>query len=178
MAAPLWLCSLESWGKYIFEQGPSPVQSLVLGSTGSVSGVSQLLDDPRADGSKWQNVVAFGEGNQLVIEAVLEGVKDHKSFYYRFSGGFFKLKGGRRIPYPVPFEVLERLRPGQTQGWFSTEYLDEDLRISAGNKGSVFVLRRPPGSNSAATEALIQYTHIHTQPPISSVSQITYEMKG
>ena len=55
--------------------------------------MSQLLEDPRADASKWQNVVAFGEGNQLIIEAVLEGVRDEKSFFYRFSGGFFRLKG-------------------------------------------------------------------------------------
>ena len=63
---------------------------------------------------------------------------------------------GNRIPYPVPFDILERVRPGQTKGWFSTDYLDQDLRISAGNKGSVFVLRRPPGDESAATEPLIQ----------------------
>jgi hypothetical protein len=45
----------------------------------------------------------------------------------------------------VPFDVLEKLRPGQTKGWFATTYLDERLRISRGNKGSVFVLKRPGG---------------------------------
>ena len=52
---------------------------------------------------------------------------------------------GIKIPYPVPFDLLEAARPGQTKGWFATTYLDERLRISRGNKGSVFVLRRPPG---------------------------------
>ena len=65
----------------------------VLGNTKSVAGVSQLLEDPADPESRWQNVVAFGEGNQLVIEAELEGIKDESSFFYRFSGGFFKLKG-------------------------------------------------------------------------------------
>ena len=59
------------------------------------------------------------------------------------------------MPYPVPFGMLEAVRPGQTKGWFSTPYLDEDLRISVGNKGSIFVLRRPPGDDNAMTEPLV-----------------------
>lgn len=51
--------------------------------------------------------------------------------------------------------MLEAVRPGQTKGWFSTPYLDEDLRISVGNKGSIFVLRRPPGDDNAMTEPLV-----------------------
>jgi hypothetical protein len=85
--------SAESWRKYVYEQGPSPVQSLVLGNSSSVSNVSQILESPLKDGSKWQNVVSFGEGNKLVIEAALEGVRDKESFYYRFSGGFFSVAG-------------------------------------------------------------------------------------
>ena len=76
----------ESWRKYIFEQGPSPVQSLVVGNA-DVSNVSQILEDPAETTSKWQNIVDFGEGNALVIEAAIEGVRDESSFFYRFSGG-------------------------------------------------------------------------------------------
>ncbi|ACO62421.1 hypothetical protein MICPUN_108009 [Micromonas commoda] len=144
----------ESWRRYIFEQGPSPVQSLVVGA-GTVDNVFQVLADPRgspANGSKWQNVVEFGPpGTSLVIEAAMEGVRDDDSFFYRFCGGYFDVQGtwggpdGTRVPYPVPFDLLEKLRPGQTKGWFATTYLDERLRISRGNKGSVFVLKRPAG---------------------------------
>ena len=35
----------ESWRKYIFDQGPSPVQSLVVGA-GTVDNVFQVLEDP------------------------------------------------------------------------------------------------------------------------------------
>lgn len=85
--------SVESWRKYIYEQGPSPVQSLVLSNSTNVSNVSQILESPSAEGSKWQNVVSFGQGNKLVIEAALEGIRDDSSFFYRFSGGFFLLSG-------------------------------------------------------------------------------------
>ena len=144
----------ESWRKYIFDQGPSPVQSLVVGA-GTVDNVFQVLEDPRGspeNNAKWRNVVEFGPpGTSLSIEAVMEGIRDDNSFFYRFSGGYFDVQGtwggpdGMRIPYPVPFDVLEKLRPGQTKGWFATTYLDERLRISRGNKGSVFVLKRPGG---------------------------------
>ena len=152
--ADVQFTSLESWRKYLFDKGPSPVQSLVVGNR-DVDNVYQVLEDPRgspANGAKWQNVVEFGPpGTQLVIEAVMEGVRDDNSFFYRFSGGYFQIDGawggpdGVKIPYPVPFDLLEAARPGQTKGWFATTYLDERLRISRGNKGSVFVLRRPPG---------------------------------
>ena len=148
--------SVESWVKYLFEKGPSPVQSLVVGNS-TVDNVFQVLEDPRGSSptdsspndKKWENVVEFGPGVALTIEAKMEGVRDANSFFYRFSGGYFSVENewggpdGFKIPYPVPFDVLENIRPGQTKGWFATTYLDEDIRISKGNKGSYFVLRRP-----------------------------------
>ena len=36
-----------SWQRYLFEKGPSPVQSLVLGNTSTVENVYQVLEDPK-----------------------------------------------------------------------------------------------------------------------------------
>ena len=88
--------SLESW-RYLFDSGPSPVQSLVVGNQ-TVDNVFQVLQDPRGSaaeggtGAKWQNVVEFGPGLRLTIEANMEGVRDENSFFYRFSGGFFSIE--------------------------------------------------------------------------------------
>jgi hypothetical protein len=80
---------------------------------------------------------------ELIIEAEIEGLRDEQSFYYRFSNGFFDVNGGEfKLPYPVPFDFIESVRPGQTKGWFQTTYLDEDLRVSVGQKGSKFILMR------------------------------------
>ena len=51
----------ESWRKYIFDQGPSPVQSLVVGA-GTVDNVFQVLEDPRGspeNGSKWVSLFLY-----------------------------------------------------------------------------------------------------------------------
>eukprot|EP00752_Nemacystus_decipiens_P010884 g9677.t1 len=44
------------------------------------------------------------------------------------------------IPYPVPF----RLFGDEVKGWIDVTYLSERLRIARGNKGTLFVLQRPP----------------------------------
>ena len=140
-----------SWQRYLFEKGPSPVQSLVLGNTSTVENVYQVLEDPKeAPNAKWQNVAKFtfefnGERKdvELIIEADIEGVRDEQSFFYRFSNGYFDVNRGEyKLPYPVPFDFIESVRPGQTKGWFQTTYLDEELRVSVGQKGSKFILMR------------------------------------
>ena len=73
------------------------MQSLVVGNQ-TVDNVFQVLQDPRGSaaeggtGAKWQNVVEFGPGLRLTIEANMEGVRDENSFFYRFSGGFFSIE--------------------------------------------------------------------------------------
>jgi hypothetical protein len=47
------------------------------------------------------------------------------------------LQSGRKLR-AIDFAIKERDR----QGWLETTYLDSDLRISRGNEGSVFVLRK------------------------------------
>lgn len=43
-----------------------------------------------------------------------------------------------RVPYPVPFKLLG----DEAKGWLDTTYLSDDLRISRGNKGTTFILKR------------------------------------
>ena len=55
--------SPESWRKYIFEQGPSPVQSLVVGA-GTVDNVFQVLADPRVHSCSIPMAAARGLGTR------------------------------------------------------------------------------------------------------------------
>jgi PAP_fibrillin len=49
-----------------------------------------------------------------------------------------------RINVPgTPFRMEMQLGEGGPKGWLRTVYIDDDLRISRGHKGSVFVMSRP-----------------------------------
>lgn len=43
-----------------------------------------------------------------------------------------------RLPYPVPFRLLG----DEVKGWIEVTYLSPRVRISRGNKGTVFVLEK------------------------------------
>ena len=64
---------------------------------------------------------------------------------FAFDEGYFlNEETGVRLPYPVPFRLLGK----EAEGWLDTSWLGERLRVSTGNKGSTFVLKRvapPPG---------------------------------
>jgi pimeloyl-ACP methyl ester carboxylesterase len=51
---------------------------------------------------------------------------------------------GVRIPYPVPFRLLG----DEAKGWLENTYVSERVRISRGNKGTVFILTRAPAADS------------------------------
>ena len=62
---------------------------------------------------------------------------------FAFDEGYFELRnplpfGVTQLPYPVPFKLLGK----EAEGYLDTEYLSEALRISVGNKGTRFVLKR------------------------------------
>lgn len=50
--------------------------------------------------------------------------------------------------YPVPFDLLGE----RANGGLDTTYLNKDLRISVGSKGTVFVLQREEEADSIAWE--------------------------
>lgn len=55
---------------------------------------------------------------------------------YQSPNGFIReIEAGKKFP-PIDFGI----DAGDRQGWLEVTYLDEDLRISRGNEGSVFVL--------------------------------------
>ena len=70
-------------------------------------------------------------------------------------------KGTLSFPYPVPFELLG----DNAKGWLQTDYLDTNLRLSRGNKGSLFVLTPEPEPDDPELEALLELPPSPTPPP-------------
>ena len=51
---------------------------------------------------------------------------------------------------PVPFRLL----PNESRGLLDNIYVDADLRLARGNKGTVFVLRKEEGADLPPPEPL------------------------
>lgn len=140
--------SLESWQEYLAGNGPSPLQNLVTTDSASVGAVYQTLEFDSGRGmekGRFQNIIDFAPTGCLEIDATLEGEVAPARLAFRFQGGEFRFRalwnGSLALPYPVPFALLGDL----AVGWLETLYLDSTLRVSRGNKGSVFVFARDDG---------------------------------
>lgn len=135
------------WFQYLAANGPSPIQRLVVGATAQVTLVYQELDE---DLTMFSNVIDFEDtiGGKLFLNAEIEAVAEEGQVNIRFANAFFeftknalsKAPLGRplKLPYPVPFRLL----PNESRGELNTLYVDDSLRISRGNRGTTFVLRR------------------------------------
>jgi hypothetical protein len=151
--------SLDSWRAYLGGDGPSPIQNLVSSSSG-VSRLYQILDlgeggGGGGGGGRVNNVVDFSPTGVIAIEAQYEGRLAPSRLGFRFSGGRVLLRtlwnGTLAFPYPVPFGLLG----DNAKGWLQTDYLTENLRLSRGNKGSLFVLVPEAEPDDPELEALL-----------------------
>jgi len=172
----------DSWRKYLTGKGPSPIQALVTGNTRQVNGVYQLLD--LEDKMRFENIVQFSDGVFLNITAFVVDQPNDSLIRFRFDEGNFLFKrspiDGKpfsspvSVPYPVPFKLLS-LFGDETLGSLDTVYLDKDVRVSMGNKGSYFVFKRakklPTEADEAAGgEAIIDEDEIPTTLPADSAA--------
>lgn len=156
--------SVESWQKYLSGDGPSPVQNLVSGSS-TVSRLYQVVEIAGETEGRVNNVVDFSPTGVIAIEADLEGRPQPNRLAFRFTGGRVLLRalwnGTLDLPYPVPFDLLG----DNAKGWLQTEYLSPKLRLSRGNKGSLFVLTPETEPDDPELEALLQPPPPSSPPP-------------
>ena len=90
----------------------------------------------------------------ISVEARFEGISEKRVNVY-FERSRFGLQ--RVMNYEAPATWIERLQsnhnplslnvdldPNRPPGWLDITYLDDDLRLGRGNRGSVFVLTKMP----------------------------------
>lgn len=114
----------------------SPIQRTVLSSDFVV--VTQDVSVNDATSKKCvDQTVSLAQGKvTLKLSAIAEKCEGDR-IDFRFDEAFFDFNGFR-VPYPVPFRLLG----DEARGWLDTTYLSDNLRISKGNKGTTFVLKR------------------------------------
>ena len=110
--------------------------------------------------AKWQRRARWIDASPtavVAIDAALEGRLQPRRLGFRFTGGQVLLralwKGTLALPYPVPFELLG----DNAKGWLQTDYLSPNLRLSRGNKGSLFVFAPEPDPDKL-TPSAVHYT--------------------
>lgn len=112
-----------------------------------------VLDDPAAPGSPAHIVTRVDLrpflGAILNLRARVTDTTPRR-LYVRFEQSWFMFDrlpvwlGARRLPVPfaLPYPVPFRLLGAKACGWLDTTFLQRDLRIARGNRGSTFVLTR------------------------------------
>lgn len=145
----------KEWLQYLIENGPSPIQRFVIGNVQQVGRVYQVLEintNDKEPAKGWfNNFIDFREslGGVLNLQAKIEGFTGETQLDIKFSNAYFEFSRNPvtgadisanpiRLPYPVPFRLL----PNESRGLLDNIYVDDDLRLARGNKGTVFVLRR------------------------------------
>jgi len=73
----------------------------------------------------------------LRLSAAASYEKNKKRINFAFDLAYFNVLG-RRVPYPVPFKLLGE----EAKGYLDTKILTPNLRVSTGNKGTSFILKR------------------------------------
>jgi hypothetical protein len=54
------------------------------------------------------------------------------------------LKNGLTLNFSFLFAILAVVKQTKDFGWLETTFIDEEIRIGRGNKGTMFVLTRDP----------------------------------
>ncbi|KAA8492057.1 putative plastid-lipid-associated protein 12, chloroplastic [Porphyridium purpureum] len=139
----------------------SPIQRFVVGQSEFVSNVFQDLSiDLESGTGRFNNVADFKQraGGKLYVQALIERIDSELNrLHIRFDLAYFEFTSGLvmsllrreeplRVPYPVPFKLLGK----KACGWLDVTFVDADLRISRGNKGSMFILVRERDAERAS----------------------------
>ena len=118
----------KEWLAYLIENGPSPIQRAVLGSTQQVGRVYQVLE-LEENGGRFNNFIDFREaaGGVLNLQAKVTGFTGGTQLDIKFNNAYFKFEQNPvtkqpmdlRLPYPVPFRLL----PNESRGLLDNMYV-------------------------------------------------------
>ena len=138
-SAPLiegWIASVTG-GDKATTASASPIQRAV---TNAFRVTQTLKSVQSSSGGRVEQLVTTPLGElHLNAAARVDPASDGKRVVFAFDEGFFlSEETGIRLPYPVPFKLLGK----EAEGYLDTSYLGERLRVSTGNKGTTFALKR------------------------------------
>lgn len=138
------------WNPIDGSEGDSKIDTRKVNLQGSVRAVGITVDTSNrlttqiidVDNQRIQNNVEqdFGtitvEGSFRVSETVPNRA------IVAFDQAKIVFRNGFTLSFGIVFAMLALVRGTKDSGWLETTFLDEDIRIGRGNKGSLFILTR------------------------------------
>jgi len=112
----------------------SPIQRFVT-SLESVE-IRQVVELDAADEGRVDQFVEAADGKVRFRLSASGSLSDGR-LDFAFDNAYLDAYGVR-LPYPVPFKLLG----DEANGFLDTRYVSERLRVSTGNKGTTFILRK------------------------------------
>jgi len=141
----------EQWKATIAED--SKIETRQIRSQGSVSAAGITVDVSNKD---TRQIFNFGDDGEVTVSNEVEldfgmvvvggGVRPSDLVYNRLVVSFTMcqliLKNGFILDLGFLFAILSAVRGTTEAGWLETTYVDDDIRLGRGNKGTMFILTR------------------------------------
>lgn len=139
-----------AWKPQDPQEGDSNIETRQFQSKGSVSAggievdtsnrvVKQIIDVPN---SMVTNDIELDFGRVIVSGSFRQSPTVPNRAVVSFDRADITLNNGFTINLGFLFSILAIVRGSKDNGWLETTFLDEDMRIGRGNKGTMFVLTR------------------------------------
>jgi PAP_fibrillin len=149
----------DSWKPDYTDEGESKIESQRFEAQGSVSAAGITVDTSNKvvkqifDISQCQvrNEINFDWGQVVVAGTFRQSSRIPNRAVVAFDTALIRLGGSddsvlTTVNLGFVFAVLAVVRGSRDNGWLETTFLDEDMRIGRGNKGTMFVLTRDPAA--------------------------------
>jgi len=101
--------------------------------------VKQIFDVSR---SRVTNEVGLDFGTVFVSGTFRQSKNVPNRAVVSFRDLEVRLNVGLRLKLGFVFDLVGLVRQSRDNGWLETTFIDEDMRIGRGNKGTMFVLTR------------------------------------
>mmetsp|Transcript_14055 Transcript_14055/g.21945 ORF Transcript_14055/g.21945 Transcript_14055/m.21945 type:complete len:312 (+) Transcript_14055:117-1052(+) len=140
----------DSWKAEFAQEGDSNIPTTNFNAKGTVNAagitvdtsntiVKQIID---TDASTVTNDVALDFGRVVVGGPYRPSPNVSNRVLVAFQKAAIILNNGFEINFGFVFDIIRFVRNSTDDGWLEITYLDEDIRIGRGNKGTMFVLTR------------------------------------
>lgn len=140
-----------NWRPLDPSEGESKIETVRFNAQGSISAggirvetskrvVQQIID---TDAKRIQNVILLDWGTIRVSGSFRQSPRVPSRAIVAFDNAEFIVgEKGPTVNLGFVFTVLAKIRGTEDNGWLETTFVDNNIRIGRGNKGTLFILTR------------------------------------